>query len=101
MGYYKTIRGSNYHGIESGAAFGIAEMNRFAARCPTLSWSRWTECTATNPCEKGIQHRSREPIGLSKSDPKCVSMMFNDTRTCVGPGFCPQVLTRFVRSGTF
>ena len=75
MGYYKTVRGVNYHGIESGAAFAIAEMNRFAARCPTLSWSRWTECNATRPCEKGVQSRSREPISLSKADPKCVGMI--------------------------
>merc|ERR1719272_1055830 len=99
-GYYKSVRGVNYHGIESGAAFGIAEMNRFAARCPTLSWTRWTECNATTPCTKGVQQRSRSPIGFSMDDPKCVGMMFFDERSCVGPGFCPQVLTRFVASGS-
>lgn len=99
-GYYKMLRGSNYHGIESGAAFAIAEMNRFANRCPTLSWSRWSECNVSTPCAKGVQHRTRNPIGLSKTDPRCANIMFNDTRSCVGPGFCPQILTRFSAKGS-
>jgi hypothetical protein len=98
-GYYTTVRGVNYHGIESGASFAVAEMNRFANRCPTLSWTRWSECNVSTPCAVGGQTRSRNPISLAKTDPKCKDMMFFEERSCVGPGFCPQVLTRFAASG--
>jgi hypothetical protein len=98
VGYYKMLRGANYHGIESGASFAIAEMSRFAQRCPTMSWTRWSECNVSTPCQKGVQHRSREPISLSKDDDKCAGLMFHEERSCVGPGFCPQVLSRFAIS---
>jgi hypothetical protein len=99
-GYYKMLRGTNYHGIESGAAFAVAEMNRFTSRCPTLSWSKWSECNVTIPCAHGVQTRSRAPINLPKTDPRCAQLLFHEERSCVGPGFCPQVLTRFVAKGS-
>jgi len=100
LGYYKMLRGANYHGIEDGAAFAIAEMNRFQSHCPTLSWTKWSECNTSTPCERGVQSRTRDPIGISKNDPNCAEMMFYEERPCVGPGFCNQVLTRFIAGGT-
>jgi len=97
-GYFKIVRGINYHGIEEGAAFAIAEMSRFVGLCPTTGWTRWSECSAVEPCERGSQNRTRQPAnGLAQDSPACAEISFNETRPCVGPGFCPEVLTRFVQ----
>eukprot|EP00930_Biecheleria_cincta_P015015 TRINITY_DN1266_c0_g1_i1.p1 TRINITY_DN1266_c0_g1~~TRINITY_DN1266_c0_g1_i1.p1 ORF type:complete len:2583 (-),score=420.51 TRINITY_DN1266_c0_g1_i1:461-7528(-) len=95
-GYYKFVRGSNYLGIESGAAFAIAELGVSSDVCPTKSWSRWSLCNATAVCEKGFQFRSRVPREpLTKQSPECGGVAMTESRPCMRPGFCPEVLTRF------
>jgi hypothetical protein len=99
LGYFKILRGVNYHGIEEGASFAIAEMSRFMTSCPTTGWTRWSVCNASRPCERGVQERTRQPLaGLSVSDAQCSNLEFFESRPCVGPGFCPEVLTRFVKN---
>jgi len=96
QGYFKVLRGYNYHGIEEGAAFAIAEMDRFVGECPTTGWSRWSACSATSVCEAGSQRRTRAPApGYDMSDPICADLLLEEVRSCVKPGFCPQVLVRF------
>eukprot|EP00746_Dinoflagellata_sp_MGD_P161819 gnl/MRDRNA2_/MRDRNA2_89101_c0_seq1.p1 gnl/MRDRNA2_/MRDRNA2_89101_c0~~gnl/MRDRNA2_/MRDRNA2_89101_c0_seq1.p1 ORF type:complete len:1303 (+),score=170.88 gnl/MRDRNA2_/MRDRNA2_89101_c0_seq1:188-3910(+) len=97
MGYFKIIRGINYHGIEEGAAYAIAEMSRFTTNCPTTGWTKWSVCNVSTPCERGIQNRTREPLaGVDMTSPGCTNLQFLETRPCTGPGFCPEILTRFV-----
>ena len=50
LGYFKIVRGLDYHGIETGAAFAIAEMGRFTDPCPTTGRTRWSECSACHEC---------------------------------------------------
>jgi len=100
-GYFKILRGYNYHGIEDGAAFAIAEMDRFVGQCPTTGWTRWSACTASLPCEKGNQTRTRSPAkGYSRDHPVCRDLQLSETRSCVKPGFCPEVLMRFAASAS-
>eukprot|EP00933_Yihiella_yeosuensis_P058692 TRINITY_DN5933_c0_g1_i2.p1 TRINITY_DN5933_c0_g1~~TRINITY_DN5933_c0_g1_i2.p1 ORF type:complete len:2461 (-),score=532.25 TRINITY_DN5933_c0_g1_i2:137-6556(-) len=99
-GYFKVVRGKNYHGIEDGAAFAIAEMSRFVSLCPTTGWSKWSTCSAAQPCASGMQSRVRKPAkGFTVGSPGCQGITFQETRPCVGPGFCSQVLTRFMKGG--
>eukprot|EP00928_Gymnodinium_smaydae_P052825 TRINITY_DN3697_c0_g1_i4.p1 TRINITY_DN3697_c0_g1~~TRINITY_DN3697_c0_g1_i4.p1 ORF type:complete len:2404 (-),score=413.62 TRINITY_DN3697_c0_g1_i4:118-7329(-) len=99
-GYFKIVRGYNYHGIEDGAAFAIAEMSRFLTLCPTTGWSKWSACSAKVPCTEGTQTRTRDPAGeFTREHPGCAEVSFNESRPCVAPGFCPQVHTRFLQSG--
>ncbi|CAE8731911.1 unnamed protein product [Polarella glacialis] len=100
-GYFKIVRGVNYHGIESSAAFAIAEMTRFLELCPTNGWTKWSVCTVSVPCESGTQHRTREPVnGFAKDHEGCKDVQFDESRSCVGPGFCSEVHARFMRSGS-
>jgi len=97
LGYYKMLRSYNYHGIEEGASFAIAEMDRFVGHCPTLGWSRWSTCSATKVCESGKQNRTRSLApGYARSHPMCKDLLLYEERSCVKPGFCPQVLMRFM-----
>lgn len=99
MGYFKILRGFNYHGIEEGASFAIAEMDRFVGECPTLGWSRWSPCSAAKVCEAGTQRRTRSLApGYDMSNPMCKDLLLEETRNCVKPGFCPRVLARFAAS---
>jgi len=99
-GYYRMVRGVNYHGIESGAAFAIAELGVSSNICPTQSWTRWTLCSSVQPCEKGVQNRTREPRPpLTIDSPECSGVIFQESRPCARPGFCPQVLARFSARG--
>jgi hypothetical protein len=52
------------------------------------------------PCEVGVQTRTREPVGnQSKTEPKCQGIQFFQSRGCIGPGFCDEVLARFSAIG--
>jgi hypothetical protein len=99
-GYYRMLRGHNYHGIETGAAFAVPEMSRDKGLCRTTGWTHWSTCNATMPCEVGVQTRTREPVGnQSKTEPKCQGIQFFQSRGCIGPGFCDEVLARFSAIG--
>jgi len=97
-GYFRMLRGHNYHGIETGSAFAVAEMSHFQGLCPTTGWIKWSSCNATMPCYVGMQTRTRQPIaGKSQTDLHCIDLDFFQSRSCVGPGFCDEVLARFMQ----
>mmetsp|Transcript_56405 Transcript_56405/g.129438 ORF Transcript_56405/g.129438 Transcript_56405/m.129438 type:complete len:2222 (-) Transcript_56405:29-6694(-) len=96
-GYFRMVRGVNYHDIESGAAFAMAETTNAANSCQTTGWTKWSDCSALRACERGHQSRSRQPIeGVDRTSLVCTDVIFEETRSCVGHGFCSDVLGRFI-----
>mmetsp|Transcript_14460 Transcript_14460/g.32931 ORF Transcript_14460/g.32931 Transcript_14460/m.32931 type:complete len:1673 (+) Transcript_14460:2-5020(+) len=94
-GYFKILRGVNYHGIEASVTYAIAEMSTLAGHCATNGWTRWSACSVTEPCQSGTQNRTRTPVlGVDPDSPECTDVSFFESRPCVGSGFCSQILTR-------
>jgi len=101
-GYFRMVRGVNYHDIEAGAAFAMAETTNFASSCQTSGWTKWSDCSSGRACERGQQSRSRQTLdGVDRNSPLCADVMFEETRSCVGHGFCSDVLGRFTPGKLF
>lgn len=101
MGFHRFLRGKNYHGIESSGVFAIAEMSNLKNVCPTTGWSKWSECSAEEPCKQGMQSRSRTPLPpLTITSPACQNFEFQQQRPCVGAGFCSKVLMKMVKQAS-